>query len=93
MAALLSRNRPEPPIFAFTDNANTGMGLNLHWGVTPIVGNLSTDMERNVKESIRFMLAIAAVKPGDAVLVVSDLASVSPATPTFTQSIQVRTVG
>ncbi|MQM07847.1 hypothetical protein Taro_040699 [Colocasia esculenta] len=88
MASLLSRNRPNPPIFAFTDDASTRKALNLHWGVIPLEATLSTDMERNIRETIHLMTRRGMVKPGDVVLVVSDLIPVSTA-PSMFQSIQV----
>uniref|UniRef100_A0A1D1ZJH1 Pyruvate kinase n=1 Tax=Anthurium amnicola TaxID=1678845 RepID=A0A1D1ZJH1_9ARAE len=91
MASLLSRNRPNAPIFAFTDNDGTRKGLNLHWGVIPIEATFSTDMERNVKETIDLMMTRGTVKPGDVILLVSDLTPASSVL-AISQSIQVRTI-
>ncbi|KAM0852368.1 hypothetical protein ACQ4PT_051790 [Festuca glaucescens] len=44
MASLLSRNRPNPPIFAFTDNASSRKSMNLYWGVIPLQLPLSNSM-------------------------------------------------
>ncbi|KAH7575440.1 hypothetical protein JRO89_XS02G0112500 [Xanthoceras sorbifolium] len=73
MASLLSRNRPYPPIFAFTNDDSTRMALNLQWGVIPLLVGLSDDMEANVSKTIDLTKTKGMVKPGDSVLVVSDL--------------------
>lgn len=92
MASLLSRNRPYPPIFAFTSDSGTRMALNLQWGVIPLLVELSDDdMEANISTTIELIRRKGMLKPGDVVMIVSDL------TPTYTnstafQSIQVKTV-
>ncbi|XP_019711274.1 pyruvate kinase isozyme A, chloroplastic [Elaeis guineensis] len=93
MASLLSRNRPNPPIFAFTDNDNARKGMNLHWGVTPLEFPLSDVVEDNFKQTISLMKNRGTVRPGDMILVVSDSdVSCSSARPSVSQSIQVRTI-
>ncbi|EHA8589038.1 hypothetical protein COCNU_scaffold007709G000010 [Cocos nucifera] len=93
MASLLSRNRPNPPIFAFTDNANARKGMNLHWGVTPLEFPLSDVMEDNFKQTTSLMKNRGTVRPGDMILVVSDSdVSCSSVRPSVSQSIQVRTI-
>ena len=85
MASLLSRNRPNSPIFAFTDNNSARMRMNLQWGVTPILVELSEDMEANIIKTIDLIKMKGVLEEGDAVLVVSDI------TKAF-QSIQVKTI-
>lgn len=93
MASLLSRNRPSSPIFAFTDHANARKGMNLHWGVIPLEFPLSHVMEDNFKETINLMKMRGILRPGDVILLVSDSdVSCSSATPSVSQSIQVRTI-
>ncbi|KAI9182499.1 hypothetical protein LWI28_025944 [Acer negundo] len=91
MASLLSRIRPYPPIFAFTNDDSTRMALNLQWGVIPLLVDLSDDMEANISKTIDLIKTKGMVKQGDSVLVVSDL---TPAhvTSTAFQSIQVKTI-
>ncbi|KAL3538770.1 hypothetical protein ACH5RR_002136 [Cinchona calisaya] len=91
MATLLSRNRPNPPIFAFTSDSSTRMALSLQWGVTPLLVDLSGDTEANTEKSINLMKTKELIKEGDTVLVVSDIIP-SSATQTLFQSIQVKTV-
>lgn len=90
MASLLSRNRPNPPIFAFTNKSSTRKGLNLQWGVIPFGIDLSEDMEDNIGKTFNLIKTKGMVKTGDVVLVVSDITS-SHRIPVF-QSIQVRTI-
>ncbi|RWR77910.1 Pyruvate kinase [Cinnamomum micranthum f. kanehirae] len=90
MASLLSRNRPNPPIFAFTNKSSTRKGLNLQWGVIPFGIELSEDMEDNIGKTFNLIKTKGMVKTGDVVLVVSDITS-SHRIPVF-QSIQVRTI-
>nr|AMN88621.1 pyruvate kinase [Diospyros kaki] len=91
MASLLSRNRPNPPIFAFTDNDSTRMALTLQWGIVPLLVDLSDDVEANISKTIGLLKTKGMVKEGDALLVVSDDIP-SSANPTVYQSIQVKTI-
>ncbi|KAL3814336.1 hypothetical protein ACJIZ3_015604 [Penstemon smallii] len=91
MASLISRNRPNPPIFAFTDDCSTRMALNLQWGVTPLLIDLSDDMEANTNEAIDLIKTKGLIKEGDTILVVSDIIPTST-TQTVYQSIQVKTI-
>ncbi|KAM7250513.1 hypothetical protein ACFE04_022396 [Oxalis oulophora] len=91
MASLLSRNRPYPPIFAITDDKSTRMALNLKWGVTPLLLDLSDDMEANIQKTTDVIKSKGMLKAGDTFLVVSDLEP-SRATSTGFQSIQIKTM-
>ncbi|XP_024966820.1 plastidial pyruvate kinase 1, chloroplastic-like [Cynara cardunculus var. scolymus] len=91
MATLLSRNRPNPPIFAFTNEKSTQMALNLQWGVTPVLIELSDDMEANITRTTDLIKAKGMLKEGDAVLIISDV-SRTCATPTVYQSLQVKVI-
>ncbi|XP_072986126.1 pyruvate kinase isozyme A, chloroplastic-like [Typha latifolia] len=93
MASLLSRNLPNPPIFAFTDDANARKNMNLYWGVFPLELPLSNDIGDNIKQTMSLMKSRGTLKSGDVVLVVSDSDLNRPcAAPSVFQSIQVRTV-
>lgn len=91
MASLLSRNRPDPPIFAFTDDENTRMALNLQWGVVPLLVDLSDEAESNISKSVDLMKSKGLINKGDVVLVVSDVAP-TRTTPMAHQSIQVKSI-
>ncbi|XP_076886596.1 pyruvate kinase isozyme A, chloroplastic-like [Bidens hawaiensis] len=84
MASLLSRNRPNPPIFAFTNKSSTRMALTLEWGVVPIAFDLSDDMDANVSKTTHLMKAKGMMQQGDVILVVSDVIPMS-----IYQSLQV----
>lgn len=88
MASLLSRNRPNPPIFAFTNENSTRMALNLQWGVVPITFDLSDDMDANISRTTDLMKAKGMVRAGDAILVVSDVIPTC-VTPAVYQSLKV----
>lgn len=85
MASLLSRNRPNPPIFAFTNENSTRMALNLQWGVVPIALNLSDSIDVNISKTTGLMKARGMMQKGDAILVVSD----GIPTPAIHQSLKV----
>ncbi|KAL2324302.1 hypothetical protein Fmac_023360 [Flemingia macrophylla] len=91
MASLLSRNRPNPPIFAFTNDESTRMALTLQWGVVPLMVDLSEDAEFNISRSVQLMKSKGLISQGDVVLVVSDVAP-TRSTPMAFQSIQVKTI-
>lgn len=91
MASLISRNRPNSPIFAFTNESSTRMALTLQWGVTPLLVDLSDDMEANITTSIDLLKTKGLIKNGDTVLVVSDIIPTTT-TQTVFQSIQVKTI-
>ncbi|WCJ18056.1 Pyruvate kinase family protein [Euphorbia peplus] len=91
MAKLVSRNHPYPPIFAFTDDVNARMALNLHWGVTPVLVDLSDDIEKNLSKTVDMMRSKGVIKEQDVVLVVSDLSPTSISRRAF-QAIQVKKI-
>eukprot|EP01018_Ginkgo_biloba_P009532 Gb_26241 [translate_table: standard] len=87
MASLLSRNRPNSPIFAFTDSKSLRQQLNLCWGLVTFGLAFSDDMDENICNTFAHLKAKGMMKSGDLVLVVSDIA---PAIQTnILQSIQV----
>lgn len=82
MASLLSRSRPDCPIFAFTTTTAVRRRLNLQWGLIPFRLSFSEDMESNLNRTFSLLKARGMVQPGDLVIAVSDML----------QSIQVITV-
>nr|GMD80261.1 pyruvate kinase isozyme A, chloroplastic [Ipomoea batatas] len=73
MASLLSRCRPDCPIFAFTDTTSTRRRLNLQWGLIPFRVNFSDDMETNLNKTFSLLKARGMIKSGDLVIAVSDM--------------------
>eukprot|EP00250_Pteridium_aquilinum_P003824 c14101_g1_i1 orf=400-2205(-) len=91
MASLLSRNRPECPIFAFTNSQDVKAHLNLLWGITPFILHFSEDMETNLEVTLTLLRARSVVKEGNLIIVVSDLAP--SCEKTMVESVQIRRVG
>ncbi|KAL5860154.1 hypothetical protein ACOSQ3_001448 [Xanthoceras sorbifolium] len=73
MASLLSRNRPDCPVFAFTPNSSVRRRLNLRWGLIPFCLSFSDDMESNLKRTFSLLKARGMINSGDLIIVVSDL--------------------
>ena len=90
MASLVSRNRPECPIFAFTDSRDVRIKLNLRWGLIPFRINFSEDMEVNLRLTFSLLKARGMVKSGDLIIAVSDVTPSSQSS--MLQSIQVRRI-
>ncbi|GMI76102.1 PLASTIDIAL PYRUVATE KINASE 1 [Hibiscus trionum] len=72
-ASLLSRNRPDCPIFAFTPSTSIRRYLILQWGLMPFCLDFSDDAESNLNRSFSLLKARAMINSGDLVIVVSDI--------------------
>ena len=55
MASLLSRNRPDCPVFAFTSSQEVRQRLNLYWGVIPFRLDFSDDLESNLQRTFALL--------------------------------------
>ncbi|CAI8603143.1 unnamed protein product [Vicia faba] len=73
MASLLSRCRPDCPIFAFTTTPSVRRRLNLQWGLIPFRLSFSEDMESNLNKTFSLLKARNLIKSGDLVIAVSDM--------------------
>lgn len=73
MASLLSRCRPDCPIFAFTTSTSLRRRLNLQWGLIPFRLSFSDDMESNLNKTFSLLKARGMIKSGDLVIAVSDM--------------------
>ena len=73
MASLLSRCRPDCPIFAFTTTTSVRRRLNLQWGLIPFRLSFSDDMESNLNKTFALLKARGMIKTGDLVISVSDM--------------------
>ncbi|KAH9602760.1 hypothetical protein KSS87_023048 [Heliosperma pusillum] len=82
MASLLSRCRPDCPIFAFTPTASVRKRLNLQWGLVPFRLNFAEDMDNNISRTFSLLKLRDMIKSGDQIVAVSDML----------QSVQVLTV-
>ncbi|XP_011027374.1 PREDICTED: pyruvate kinase isozyme A, chloroplastic-like [Populus euphratica] len=73
MASLLSRCRPDCPIFAFTSTKSVRRRLNLQWGLIPFRVSFSDDMESNLNKTFSLLKARGMIKSGVLVIAVSDM--------------------
>ncbi|KAK6937584.1 Pyruvate kinase, C-terminal [Dillenia turbinata] len=73
MASLLSRCRPDCPIFAFTPSTSARRRLNLQWGLIPFCLNFSDDMESNLNRTFSLLKSRGIIETGDLIVVVSDM--------------------
>ncbi|KAL6647265.1 hypothetical protein ACP70R_014702 [Stipagrostis hirtigluma subsp. patula] len=72
MASLLSRCRPDCPIFAFTSSTSVRRRLNLQWGLIPFRLSFSDDMESNLNRTFSLLKARGMIQSGDLVIALSD---------------------
>ncbi|KAJ0254770.1 Plastidial pyruvate kinase 1 [Hirschfeldia incana] len=73
MASLVSRCRPDCPIFAFTNTTSVRRRLNLQWGLIPFRLSFSEDMESNLNKTFSLLKSRGMIKSGDLVVAVSDM--------------------
>ncbi|KAF3324383.1 pyruvate kinase isozyme A [Carex littledalei] len=73
MASLLSRCRPDCPIFAFTTSTTVRRRLNLQWGLIPFRLSFSDDMESNLNRTFALLKARGMIQSGDLVIALSDM--------------------
>ncbi|CAM8988388.1 unnamed protein product [Rhodiola kirilowii] len=73
MASLLSRCRPDCPIFAFTTTTSVRRRLNLQWGLIPFRLSFTDDMENNLNKTFSLLKARGMIKSGDLIIAVSDM--------------------
>ncbi|KMZ73855.1 Pyruvate kinase, partial [Zostera marina] len=73
MASLLSRCRPDCPIFAFTNTTSLRRHLNLQWGLIPFRLDFSDDMESNLNRTLALLKAKGMIQSNDLVIAVSDV--------------------
>ncbi len=72
-AHLLSRERPQVPIYAFTRNPEVYNRLALWWGVTPLMAQLAAHGEALIDQMEATLLARSAVAEGDLLVIVGAL--------------------
>ncbi|KAI0498468.1 hypothetical protein KFK09_019354 [Dendrobium nobile] len=73
MASLLSRCRPDCPIFAFTTSTSLRRRLNLQWGLIPFRLSFSDDMETNLNKTFSLLKQRGMIQSGDLVIALSDM--------------------
>jgi pyruvate kinase len=70
-ARLLSKHRPQAPIFAFSPSEVVRRRLNLHWGIVPKTIRSVLNTDEVVEEIESFLLAEGAVTAGDSLVFVA----------------------
>eukprot|EP00252_Welwitschia_mirabilis_P022542 TRINITY_DN6127_c0_g1_i1.p1 TRINITY_DN6127_c0_g1~~TRINITY_DN6127_c0_g1_i1.p1 ORF type:complete len:585 (+),score=84.92 TRINITY_DN6127_c0_g1_i1:220-1974(+) len=73
MGSLLSRCRPDCPIFAFTSSTSVRRRMNLQWGLIPFRLDFMDDMDSNLNRTFALLKSREMIKSGDLVIVVSDM--------------------
>ncbi|GAB4820800.1 hypothetical protein N2152v2_007846 [Parachlorella kessleri] len=73
MANLVSRCRPDCPVYAFTDSQEVRQRMNLRWGVSPFRVDFTENPEDNVTRTFKLLKRRELVKSGDTVVILSDL--------------------
>lgn len=92
MANLVSRCRPDCPIFAFTDTQEVRRRLNLRWGVMPFRLNFLDNPEDNIARTFKLLKRRGMIDSGDLVVVLSDLREPQQPSIDAIRSVQVRRV-
>ncbi|CAI5516915.1 unnamed protein product [Closterium sp. Naga37s-1] len=92
MASLLSRCRPNCPIFAVTPSQAVRQHMSVYWGLVPFRLDLSDDAEDNMRRAFAVLKARGLVAEGDLIIAVSDVAGGQEAVGAR-QSVQVRKLG
>jgi len=89
-ARFVASERPKTPIYAMTTSLNVYHGLNLLWGIVPIlVLEQSSSFDDLVNLSERTLVEKKLVNPGEKIIVVG---GVPPGTPGGTNFIKIQTV-
>ena len=88
MAVLLSRCRPNGPIYAFTNTTHVRRRLGIHWGVYAFRIKLSKDPENSISRAVDQLKRKKLLQEGAHMIVVSDILAGG----TFIETVQIRTV-
>lgn len=92
MANLVSRCRPDCPVYAFTDSQEVRQRMNLRWGVSPFRVDFTENPEDNVTRTFKLLKRRELVKSGDTVVILSDLREKDQPSIDAIRSVQVRRV-
>jgi len=88
MASLLSRCRPNSPIYAFANTMHVSRKLNLYWGMQSFHIEFFHNPEKTIQHAIAFLKKRKLIKKNHRVVIVSDIL----ASEEFVDTIQVRTI-
>jgi pyruvate kinase len=70
-ARLISKYRPNVPIYAFAVSRSVCARLNLLWGVQPMMSRMDINAEEMAENAERLLLERQAVQPGDVIAIVA----------------------
>ena len=88
MAVLLSRCRPNGPIYAFTNTTHVRRRLGIHWGVYAFRIKFSRDPENSIDRAVTQLKDKGLLHEGDRMIVLSDILAGGK----FVETVQVRIV-
>jgi len=88
MAVLLSRCRPNSPIYAFTNTSHVRRRLAIHWGIQPFTIKFSKSPETTIYRAVELLTRKNIVNQGDRVILVSDILAGGK----FVETVQVRII-
>lgn len=88
MAVLLSRCRPNGPIYAFTNTTHVRRRLGIHWGVYAFRIKFSQDPEISIDRAVAQLKRRRLLHEGDRLIVLSDILAGGK----FIETVQVRIV-
>ncbi len=70
-ALLMSKSRPDVPVFAFTPEETTYHRLGLYWGVTPFLVPYASTVEAMIASVEAALVASTPIRSGDQVVIIS----------------------
>ena len=79
-ARMISKYRPQAPIYAFTPNVAVAQRTNLYWGVHPMKCLPALSAEHMVRVAEKELLDLRQLKPGDVLGVVAGTRQASGST-------------
>ncbi|MGO9441701.1 MAG: pyruvate kinase [Terriglobales bacterium] len=79
-ARMISKYRPQAPIYAFTPNVAVAQRTNLYWGVHPMKCSPALSAEHMVRVAEKELLDLRQLKPGDVLGVVAGTRQASGST-------------
>ena len=88
MAVLLSRCRPNGPIYAFTNTTHVRRRLGIHWGVYAFRIKFSKDPEISIGRAVEQLKGRKLLNTGDRMIVLSDILVDGK----FIETVQIRIV-
>ncbi|MGI9536227.1 MAG: pyruvate kinase [Desulfocapsaceae bacterium] len=88
MAVLLSRCRPNGPIYAFTNTTHVRRRLGIHWGVYAFRIKFSKDPEVSIGRAVEQLKSRKLLSEGDRMIVLSDILAGGE----FIETVQIRIV-